>query len=100
MLDAAILAAQKLFTVGPLLTMLVMLPISLMAGALPGTSLPVAVAILGFAGYLDPWITVTAVVFFQAAHNITEPVPAILLGIPGHRSAQATVLDGYPMAQK
>jgi TctA family transporter len=98
--EASIEAAQQLFTVGPLFTMLVMLPISLLCGAMPGSSLPVAVAILSLAGHLGPWITVTAIVFFLAAHHITEPLSAILLGIPGHRAAQATVLDGYPMTQK
>jgi TctA family transporter len=80
--------------------MVVMLPISLLCGAMPGSSLPVAIAILSLAGHLGPWITVTAIVFFLAAHHITEPLSAILLGIPGHRAAQATVLDGYPMTQK
>ncbi|HXV81619.1 MAG TPA: tripartite tricarboxylate transporter permease [Candidatus Binatia bacterium] len=100
MLEAAIEAAQRLFSPGPLLVMLIMLPISLISGMMPGGNLPIAVIVLGFAGYLDPWITVTAVVFFLAASDITEPVPSILMGIPGARSAQATILDGYPMAQK
>lgn len=100
MLEAAIEAAQHLFSPGPLLVMLLMLPISLISGLMPGGNLPVAVVLLGFAGYVDPWITVTAVVFFLAASDITEPVPSILMGIPGARSAQATILDGYPMAQK
>jgi TctA family transporter len=100
MLEAAIDAAQRLFSPGPLLVMLIMLPISLISGMMPGGNLPVAVIVLGFAGYLDPWITVTAVGFFLAASDITEPVPSILMGIPGARSAQATILDGYPMAQR
>ena len=100
MLEASFLAAQHLFTPGPILAMLVMLPIALFSGATPGGNLPIAAIVLGFAGYFDPWITVTAVIFYLAANDITEPVPSILLGIPGSRSAQATVLDGYPMAQK
>jgi TctA family transporter len=100
MLEAAVDAAQRLFSPGPLLVMLIMLPISLISGMMPGGNLPIAVIVLGFAGYLDPWITVTAVVFFLAASDITEPVPSILMGIPGARSAQATILDGYPMAQR
>jgi TctA family transporter len=99
-LEASVLAAQKLFAPGPLLAMLVMLPIALFSGATPGGNLPIVAIVLGFAGYFDPWITVTAVIFYLAANDITEPVPSILLGIPGSRSAQATVLDGYPMAQK
>ncbi len=100
MLEAMVDASGRLFSTGPLLAMLIMLPISLISGMMPGGNLPIAVIVLGFAGYLDPWITVTAVVFFLAASDITEPVPSILMGIPGARSAQATILDGYPMAQK
>jgi TctA family transporter len=100
MIEASIDAFQQLFSPGPLLVMLIMLPISLISGLMPGGNLPIAVVLLGFAGYVDPWITVTAVVFFLAASDITEPVPSILMGIPGARSAQATILDGYPMAQK
>ena len=100
MLEAAFSAAERLFAPGPLLAMLIMLPISLVSGLMPGGNLPIAVVLLGFAGYVDPWISVTALVFFLAASDITEPVPSILMGIPGARSAQATILDGYPMAQK
>ncbi|MBI2987016.1 MAG: tripartite tricarboxylate transporter permease [Deltaproteobacteria bacterium] len=100
MTEALISAAQHVFSPGPLLAMLLMIPVSLFSGLMPGGHLPVAVVILGFAGYLDPWIAVTVIVFHMAANDITENVPSILLGIPGSRSAQATVLDGYPMAQK
>jgi TctA family transporter len=100
MIEASINALQQLFSPGPLLVMFLMIPISLISGLMPGGNLPIAVVLLGFAGYVDPWITVTAVVFFLAASDITEPVPSILMGIPGARSAQATILDGYPMAQQ
>ncbi len=100
MWEASIEAAEKLFSLGPMLVILLMLPIALVSGLMPGGNLPVAVVLLGFAGYVDPWITVTAVVFFLAASDITEPVPSILMGIPGARSAQATILDGYPLARK
>ena len=98
MLEASISAAERLFSPGPLLVMLIMLPISLISGMMPGGNLPIAVIVLGFAGYLDPWITVTAVVFFLAASDITEPVPSILMGIPGARSAQATEPIRLPSA--
>ncbi|MFQ5851776.1 MAG: tripartite tricarboxylate transporter permease [Candidatus Binatia bacterium] len=100
MLEAAVSAAQHLFSPGPLLAMLVVLPIALLSGLMPGGGLPVLVVVLSIAVYLDPWVAITAVVFYLAANDITEPIPAILLGVPGARSAQATVLDGYPMAQK
>jgi TctA family transporter len=100
MTEALISAAQHLFSPGPLLAMLITIPIALFSGVMPGGGLPVSVVMLGFAGYLDPWITVTVIVFHMAASDISEPVPSILMGIPGSRSSQATVLDGYPMARK
>lgn len=100
MLEAMYSAAERLFSPGPILGMLVVLPIALIAGIKPGGSLPVLVILLSFAGYVDPWILAPAAVFYLAAVDVGEPVPSILLGIPGARSAQATVLDGYPMARK
>ncbi len=100
MLEAAASAAEQLFKPGPLLAMLVVLPVALLSGLMPGGGLPVLVVVLSLAVHLDPWVAITAVVFYLAANDITEPIPAILLGVPGARSAQATVLDGYPMAQK
>ena len=87
MLEAAVSAAQQLFTPGPLLAMLLVLPVALLAGLMPGGGLPVMVVVLGFAAYIDPWIATTAVLFYAAANDITEPLPAILMGILGSRAA-------------
>jgi TctA family transporter len=100
MFGAMIRATQQLFAPGPLLGMLLVLPIALIAGIKPGGHLPVLAVLLSFAGYVDPWIIGPTAVFYIAAVDIGEPVPSILLGIPGARSAQATVLDGYPMAKQ
>jgi TctA family transporter len=100
MLDAMVSAAEHLFTPGPLLAMAIVLPLSLLSGLMPAGGLPISAVVLSFATVLDPWVAITAVVFNMAAGDITEPIPAILMGIPGSRSAQATVLDGYPMAQQ
>lgn len=100
MLEASVDAFFHLFSPGPLLAMLLVLPVALFSGLMPGGGLPVSVVVLSLAVHLDPWIAITIVVFHMAASDITEPIPAILFGVPGARSAQATVLDGYPMAQK
>lgn len=100
MLEAAISAAEHLLSAGPLLGMLIVLPIALFSGLMPGGHLPVTVIVLSLVGFLDPWVALTIVVFQMAASDITEPVPSILMGIPGARSAQATILDGYPMARQ
>ena len=80
--------------------MALVLPVALFSGLMPGGGLPVSVVVLSLAVHLDPWVAITIVVFHMAASDITEPIPAILFGVPGARSAQATVLDGYPMAQQ
>ncbi len=100
MLEASIDAFFHLFSPGPLLAMLLVLPVALFSGLMPGGGLPVSVVVLSLAVHLDPWVAITIVVFHMAASDITEPIPAILFGVPGARSAQATVLDGYPMAQQ
>ncbi len=100
MLEASVDAFFHLFSAGPLLAMLLVLPVALFSGLMPGGGLPVSVVVLSLAVHLDPWVAITIVVFHMAASDITEPIPAILFGVPGARSAQATVLDGYPMAQK
>ena len=100
MLDASVSALFQLFSPGPLLAMLLVLPVALFSGLMPGGGLPVSVIVLSLAVHLDPWVAITIVVFHMAASDITEPIPAILFGVPGARSAQATVLDGYPMAQQ
>ena len=100
MLEASVDAFFHLFSPGPLLAMALVLPVALFSGLMPGGGLPVSVVVLSLAVHLDPWVAITIVVFHMAASDITEPIPAILFGVPGARSAQATVLDGYPMAQK
>ena len=100
MLEASVDAFFHLFSPGPLLAMLLVLPVALFSGLMPGGGLPVSVIVLSLAVHLDPWVAITIVVFHMAASDITEPIPAILFGVPGARSAQATVLDGYPMAQQ
>jgi len=100
MLEASIDAFFHLFSPGPLLAMALVLPVALFSGLMPGGGLPVSVVVLSLAVHLDPWVAITIVVFHMAASDITEPIPAILFGVPGARSAQATVLDGYPMAQQ
>ena len=79
---------------------LIVLPIAVISGLKPGGGVPVFVILLGLTSHLDPWVVVCVAIFYKAASDLMEPVPSILLGIPGGRSAQATVLDGYPMAQK
>ena len=72
LLEAAISAAQQLFAPGPILGMLAVLPIALISGLMPGGGLPITAVVLGFVGFLDPWVAITVVVFQAAANDASE----------------------------
>lgn len=97
---AALDAADQLFSVGPMIAFAIMIPIALISGLMPGGGLPFLVVVLSFATELDPFIALPMVIGYMAANDLTEPIPSILLGIPGARSSQATILDGYPLARQ
>jgi len=100
MLEAMLSAAQQLFTPGPMIAFALMIPIALIAGLMPGGGLPFIVVVLSFTTQLEPFTAFALIIGYMAANDLTEPIPSILLGIPGSRSSQATILDGYPMAKK
>lgn len=84
----------------PLIALVLMIPIAIASGLMPGGGLPFLVVVLAFATELDAFIALPVVIGYMAANDLTEPIPSILLGIPGARSSQATILDGYPLARK
>ncbi len=84
----------------PLLALLLGTGLGLISGAMPAGGLPVLVVMLGFAYHLDPYIAIPIVIGHMAVNGTTDPIPCILMGIPGSSSAQATILDGYPMAKQ
>jgi len=100
MLEAMVDAAQQLFTPGPMIAFAIMIPVALIAGLMPGGGLPFIVVVLSFTTELDPFVAMALIIGYMAANDLTEPIPSILLGIPGARSSQATILDGYPMSKR
>lgn len=97
---AALDGAQRLFSPAPMIAFVIMIPIALASGLMPGGGLPFLIVVLSFATELDPFIALPIVIGYMAANDLTEPIPSILLGIPGARSSQATILDGYPLARR
>lgn len=100
MLEAMVDAAQQLFTPGPMIAFALMIPVALISGLMPGGGLPFIVVVLSFTTELDPFVAMALIIGYMAANDLTEPIPSILLGIPGARSSQATILDGYPMSKR
>ena len=75
--------------------------IGLFFGAVPGLSGLVGMAIL--LPFTFDMESVSAFAFLLGMFAVTttsDTVASVLLGIPGTAASQATILDGYPMAQK
>lgn len=75
--------------------------LGMMFGLIPGLSgltgmsllLPIAIT-------QPPEIAVAFLLGMYAVTTQTDSIPAILIGVPGTSAAQATYLDGYPMAKR
>ena len=100
MWEASVSAAQHLFSPGPMIAFAIITPIALFNGVMIAGGVPVFILLLSFATHLDPFIALPAAVFYAAANDATEPIPSILIGVPGSRGSQATIIDGYPMARQ
>jgi TctA family transporter len=100
MLDASISALLQLFTPYYLLLFLVGILLGLILGLIPGMGGSVAMAlVLPFAMKLDAAAALPLVMGLISPILTSDSIPAILIGTPGAACA-ATVVDGYPMAQK
>ncbi|MGE3712367.1 MAG: tripartite tricarboxylate transporter permease, partial [Hyphomicrobiaceae bacterium] len=70
-------------------------------GAVPGLSGLSGMAILlPFTFGMDPISSFSFLLGMYAVTTTSDSLTAILIGVPGTAAAQATVLDGYPMAKK
>ncbi len=75
--------------------------IGLFFGAVPGLSGLVGMAILlPFTFDMEPVSAFAFLLGMFAVTTTSDTVASVLLGIPGTAASQATILDGYPMAQK
>jgi putative tricarboxylic transport membrane protein len=69
-------------------------------GAVPGLSGLSGMAILlPFTFGMDPVSALSFLIGMYAVTTTSDSITAILIGVPGTAAAQATVLDGYPMAK-
>lgn len=100
MLEAATGALIQLFTPYYLLLFAVGILLGLVLGLVPGMGGSVAMAlVLPFAMKLDAAAALPLVMGLISPILTSDSIPAILIGTPGAACA-ATVMDGYPMAQK
>src|ERR687897_861725 len=73
-----------------------------LVGFLPGIGGPSTLAImLPFVMTMkDPLLVIAILVGMDAVGNTASAFTSILISVPGSAGSQATILDGYPLAQK
>jgi putative tricarboxylic transport membrane protein len=85
---------HMLFLVGGVL-------LGLVVGILPGLGGIAALSLLlPFVYGGDPTLVLPMMIGLLAVTNTSDTFPAVLVGIPGTSSAQATIMDGYPLARR
>ena len=98
--DAAGEAIGRMAAWQPMLALLIGVVVGVLNGAMPGGAVPSLVVLLGFAYGLDPLIALPLAVGMVATVATGDTLPAVLLGMPGSTSGQATILDGNPLARQ
>lgn len=93
-------ALAQLFQPWSLLALAVGVVIGLISGALPGATLPGLIVLISFAYTMDPTIAIPLAIGMLAPVNTSDTLPAVLLGVPGSVSSQATILDGHQLARQ
>lgn len=81
--------------------MLLGVAIGMFFGAVPGLGGLVGMAIiLPFTFGMEPQVAFSFILGMYAVTTTADTLSSVLLGIPGTAASQATILDGYPMAQR
>jgi putative tricarboxylic transport membrane protein len=94
-------ALSTLMSVQHLLYLLGGTLLGLIVGILPGFGGIAALSLLlPFVYGGDPTLVLPMIIGLLAVTNTSDTFPAVLVGIPGTSSAQATILDGFPMSQR
>ncbi|GMG84859.1 tripartite tricarboxylate transporter permease [Paralimibaculum aggregatum] len=84
-----------------LLALVIGIAVGTVAGAIPGLSATMAVALtLPFTFALEPMTGILLLLGVYKGGIFGGSIPAILIKTPGTPASSATVLDGYPMAEK
>ncbi len=101
MLDTLLAALGNLFAAQHLLFMAVGVVIGLAVGILPGLGGIAGLSLLlPFLYGMDEVSALAMLVGLIAVINTSDTFTSVLMGIPGSSASQATVLDGFPLAQQ
>lgn len=101
MLDAVFSGADQLFTFTTMFTMLVGVTVGVIAAAIPGFTITMAIVLtLPLTFTMPPLQGVSTMLAVYIGGYTGGMISAALLGIPGTPSAVATTFDAFPMARK
>ncbi|MGB3485448.1 MAG: tripartite tricarboxylate transporter permease [Mycobacterium sp.] len=101
MIDAALSALAQLTSIETLGYMMLGVLVGTVVGIMPGMGGIVGVSLmLPLIFGMDQAHGIALLIGLVAVTNTSEVFPSVLLGIPGSAGAQATVMDGYPLARR
>jgi TctA family transporter len=101
MVDALLTAMAEIFRPWPMFLMLIGILGSSFFAALPGIGVLLLITIvLPFAITLDPYPAIAFLLGIGAVSHTANTFPSVLISVPGSAGSQATIVDGFPMAQK
>lgn len=101
MLAAAFDALALILDPSRLIFMLLGVGVGLVVGVIPGLGGVVGMSLLlPFVYGMDPHAAIAMLIGMAAVIATSDTFPSILIGVPGSAGSQATILDGYPMAQQ
>lgn len=96
-----LIAISDLLTISTLLWVAAGFLLGVFVGATPGIGPELGILIvMPFTLGMDPAVAMVFLVAIYVGGDYGGSIPAILLNTPGTAANAATVLDGYPMAQK
>ena len=99
--DIILAALGSLFDLEHFLFLALGTLLGLVVGILPGLGGVAGLSLLlPFVYGKDPTLVLPMMIGLLAVTNTSDTFPAVLMGIPGTSSAQATILDGFPLAQR
>ena len=98
----ALFAALATIVSGPSIFFLILgVLIGLVVGVIPGFGGTVGLSLLlPFVFGMEPVSGIAMMMGLLSVVATSDTFPAVLIGVPGSVSAQATVMDGFPLAKK
>jgi len=101
MLDASLQALQLIATPSYVGFLLLGVSLGLFVGLIPGLGGIAGMSlIIPFIFGMDPVDGLALLTGAIAVGSTSDTFPAVLIGVPGSAGAQATIMDGYPLARQ